>query len=145
MTFASRTFFAMANGGPIGFSGGVSNNSAATGVRSGSFQINSDGTTQSTRLGVSNVVGSPWYAPLPAPGIGASYWCKMTINSSTGTTSSGSFGTVLSLSGNINWGFTSSGPLTEGVGNATLNIYGDAGGTSLLASANVSWDVGYTP
>lgn len=145
MTFAARTFQGTSNGGPIAFSGGVSNNSAATGVRSGSFQINSDGTTQSTVHGVSSVAGSPWYAPLPAPGIGASYWCKMTINSTTGTTASGSFGTVLALSSNINWGFTSTGPLTEGFGNATLNIYGDAGGTSLLASANVSWDVGYTP
>lgn len=144
MTFAVRTFLGLSSGGPVSGSYGVSNNSGSTGIRGGSLNLLNDGTATETFHG-SSTAASPWYSPLPAPGIGSFYWCKLTINSSSGTTVSGSTGSILSLASGAGWSFTSTGAITEGTGTATLNIYGDAGGSSLLSSFGVSWDVGYTP
>ena len=144
MTFASRTFFAMATGNVVSFSPGVSNNSAALGVRSGSLSLSNDGTGTQTQLGSSHALS--WYAPAPSTGIGSSIWAKLTINTTSNTVMSGSStGVVLSLSGGLGWTFTSSASNQEGTGTFTLNFYGDSGGTNLLSSQRGSWDVGYTP
>jgi hypothetical protein len=146
MTFAARTFQGMAQGGPIPFSMGLSNNSAATGVRSAFFSLNSDGTTTQTPAGGgTNITGPAWYSPAPTTGAATGLYCKLTINSSSGTTITGTAtGSVVSLGGS-SWTFTSVNNVTEGTGNGTLYIYGDSGGTNPLATGSVSWDVGYTP
>lgn len=141
MTFAARNFLGLSQGAVVAFGPGVSNNSAALGIRSGTLSLASDGTGTQTQLGTSHAL--QWYAPVTA-GIGASIWAKLTVNTSTFTNVTGSGSGVVSASG-ASWTFTSSASNQEGVGTFTLNFYGDSGGTNLLSSQNGSWDVGYTP
>lgn len=133
------------SGGIQAFSVGLSNNSVATGIRSASFTLVSDGTSTRTPNGGGSAVAGPnWYAPTTAS-IGSSYWVKLVINSSATTTISGSAtNTVMSVSG-AGWTFTNTATNNEGTGSGTLSFYTDSGGTNLVATGSVSWDVGYTP
>jgi len=146
MTFATRTLQGMPQGGPIPFSMGLSNTSITTGIRSAFFQLNSDGTTTKTPTGGgTNVAGPNWYSPAPTTGASTGLYCKLTIDTTSGTTITGSAtGSVISLGGS-SWTFTNTSSTTEGSGTGTLRMYSDSGGTNLLATASVSWDVGYTP
>lgn len=152
MTFAVRTFMGAASGGPINFSLGVSNTSAGVGVRSGAANMISDGTSTSTQHGVSGQADSPWYSPAPTTGAATPLYAKVSnlVRASTtitggGFTSNALTNSVFSLSGGTGWGFTSSASNQEGTGSFTVTIYADAGGTQVLATGSVSWDVGYTP
>lgn len=145
MTFGARTFQGMSQGSPVPFSLGLSNNSISLGIRSASFTLVNDGTSTKTPTGGgSQVAGPNWFSPAPTTGAGTGIWCKLTINSTSQTTISGTTGGVISVGGS-SWTFTSGASNQEGTGSATLTFYGDAGGTNLLATASVTWDVGYTP
>lgn len=96
-----------------------------------SFSLNSDGTATA----VNN--GSPafWYDPITA-GIGASYWVIVTITS--GSVTSGTVGSRVSLSAGQTWTVTTTGTGSvrnkEAVG--TIAIYDAASGGNLLASGS---------
>lgn len=146
MTFAARTFQGMSQGGPVPFSLGLSNNSISLGIRSAVFTLVNDGTITKTPIGGgTQTTSGAWYSPAPTTNAGTGIWCKLTVNSNTNCNITGSgTGTVVSVGGS-SWTFTSSATNAEGVGSGTLTFYGDSGGTNLLATASVSWDVGYTP
>lgn len=148
MTFASRTFQGMSQGAaPISFSATLRNTSASTGIRSASFTLVNDGTstTSASPAGGSQSCG-PWFSPAPTTSIGSSYWAKLTLGTNSGTNVSGSsVGTVVSLSSAASWTFANSGTSTEGIGSATVGIYADAGGTILVTTGSVTWDVGFAP
>jgi hypothetical protein len=146
MTFAARSFQGMSQGGPIPFSVGLSNNSISLGVRSAVFNLVSDGTiTKTPTGGGTQTTSGAWYSPAPTTGASTGYWCKLVINTSASTTVSGTATNTVTSLGGSGWTFTSSASNAEGTGTATLYIYGDSGGTNLLVTASVSWDVGYTP
>lgn len=141
MTFAARTFQGMNPGGPVPFSLGVTNVAPSTGIRSGSFTLNSDGTTSKTPSGVA----PSWYSPAPTTGAATGYYCALVINSSAGTTVGGpGSGVVVAVSG-ASWSFTNTSANVEGSGTATLYVYADVAGTQVLTTNFVSWDVGYQP
>jgi len=146
VTFAARTFQGMPQGRPIPFTLGLTNDSISLGIRSASFTLVSDGTTTQTPTGGgSQVAGPAWYSPAPTAGAATGVWCKLTINSNTQTTITGTAtGSVVTVGGS-SWTFTNDATNHEGFGSATLTFYADSGGTQLLATASVSWDVGYTP
>jgi hypothetical protein len=147
MTFACRTFQGMQpSGGAQSFSASLANTSASTGIRNASFNLVNDGTatTGASPAGGHQSCG-PWFTPTTAS-IGNSFWAKMVLGTNSGTTVSGSaVGSVVSLSGATNWTFTNTGTSTEGTGSASVFIYSDAGGTQLVATGSVSWDVGFAP
>lgn len=148
MTFAARTIMGISQGAPINFSAGLGNTLISTGVRSASFTLINDGTStvgKSGTGGSGSLFCGPWFSPAPTAGVGSQYWCKLVLGSNSGTVVSGSAVNTVMTVGGSGWTFTSSGATTEGTGAATVNIYADAGGTILVATGSVSWDVGYTP
>lgn len=148
MTGPLNVLVAIASGGPIAFSASLVNTlSGTTGVRSAGFTLNNDGTSSTSRSpsgGTGVATCGPWYFPNPTAGVGANYWCKLTISSQANTTISGAVNTVQSVGGS-SWTFSSSATNVEGTGSGTLTIYADAGGTSVVATGGVGWDVGFTP
>lgn len=148
MTGFLNVLLASASGGPISFSASLINTlSGTTGVRSATMTLNSDGTASTSRSpsgGTGTATCGPWYFPNPTTGVGSLYWCKLTINSQSNTTISGSVNTVISISG-ASWTFSSSATNVEGSGSGTITVYADSGGTSPVMTGSVSWDVGFTP
>lgn len=135
------------SGGPISFSASlVSTLSGTTGIRSAGFTLNSDGTSSTSRTsgGTGTATCGPWYFPNPTAGVGSLYWCKLTISSQSNTTISGAVNTVQSVGGS-SWTFSSSATNVEGTGSGTVTIYADSGGTIVVATGSVGWDVGFTP
>jgi len=135
-------------GGPVNFSASCINTlSGTTGLRSAGFTLNSDGTSSTSRSptgGTGTSTCGPWYFPNPTAGVGSLYWCKLTISSQSNTTISGAVNTVQSVSG-ASWSFQNSATNVEGTGSGTLTIYADSGGTQVITSNSVGWDVGFTP
>ncbi len=74
----------------------------------------------------------PWFDP-NSTGIGANYWVRMTVNSGTGGTFTGSTGTWLSLSTARTWTL-SRNTVGNGTRNVTLEIATDSGGTNVVAT-----------
>lgn len=145
-----QMLMAAASGGAITFSATLNNIlSGTTGLRSAGFSMLNDGTGTTSRSpagGTGTATTGPWYFPNPTAAIGSNYWVKLTINTQSLTTISGSAtATVISLSSTVGWTFTNSATNTEGTGTGTVSIYADSGGTILVATASVSWDVGFTP
>jgi hypothetical protein len=148
MTGILQVLLAAKAGGPINFSASCVNTlSGTTGLRSAGFTLNSDGTSSTSRSptgGTGTSTCGPWYFPNPTAGVGALYYCKLTISSQSNTTISGAVNTVQSVSG-ASWSFQNSATNVEGTGSGTLTIYSDAGGTQVITSNSVGWDVGFTP
>lgn len=147
MTGVLQVLVAAKSGGPISFSASlVSTLSGTTGVRSAGMTLNSDGTSSTSRTsgGTGTATCGPWYSPNPTTGVGSNYWCKLTISSQTNTTISGAVNTVQSVGGS-SWTFSSSTANVEGSGSGTVTIYGDSGGTQVIQTGSVGWDVGFTP
>jgi hypothetical protein len=118
------------------------NTSAATGTRSASVTLGSDGTcTRSPGTAPSN-----WFSPTQA-GIGSLFWAKASVTSSVNTTVGGTIGTGAwtSLSGGGNFTATNSGTSVEGTGNYTISIANDSAGSNVVGSVSGSWDVGFVP
>ena len=144
MTGSAQVLIASGGGRAQAFVAGLGNTSLSTGIRSAGFTLVSDGTaTTSASPAGGTQTCTPWFIPTTT-GIGSSYWCKFTTGSSTNTTITGTVGSVISISG-ASWTFANSATNQEGVGNATVAIYSDAGGVNLVATGTVNWDVGFTP
>lgn len=146
MTGSVQLLVAVSGGRPVNFTASLVNTSLSTGTRSAGFTLVNDGTstTSAGPAGGSQSCG-PWFVPSPSAGIGSSYWAKFTTGSSTNTNITGTVGSVVALSSGASWSFANSATNQEGVGNATVSIYSDAGGTNLVATGTVGWDVGFTP
>jgi hypothetical protein len=78
----------------------------------------------------SSCVPPRWYYPITA-GVGASYWCKLTVNS--GTAPDGGVNTVFALSSSRMYQWTQTVVGTKSC-NATISICTDAGGTQVASS-----------
>ena len=126
------------NGALTGQGGSITNTSPTTGIRSGSVTLVSDGTYTNT-----GHTGGNWWAPTFV-GIGSFWSARAVINSQSGTTPSGTFGTFVGLSGSINWSFSNSSAGVEGTGNMTISFSPD-GGTTIAGTMTVAWDVGFAP
>ena len=104
-------------------------------VATAAFSLNSDGTCTAVDS------GSPayWYDPI-TPGIGSSYWAIVTLTS--GTVSSGTVGSRVSLASGQTWAVVGAAKSCSG----TIAIYDAATGGNLLASgtfylsAEISYD-----
>lgn len=148
MTGTVQVLAGAASGGPIAFVAGLGNTLATAGVRSGTMTLVNDGTSTASRspAGGSGVTScGPWYFPNPTTGVGSLFWCKWTTNTTNNSTITGSaVGSVISIGGS-SWTVSNSGTGVEGTGTATISVYADAGGTILVATGAVSWDVGFAP
>lgn len=103
---------------------------------SASVAFNSDGSISITGNGSA---ASPFWIIPPAAGVGANYWVKLVVNSGFAPTGSAT-NTVLALSANQTWTWN----VISGVvhtANCTITVYGDAGGTVVLASSTFAVDV----
>lgn len=142
-------FVGVSAGGPVTFTASCINTLAGTtGLRSAGFTLNSDGTSSTSRSpsgGTGTATCGPWYSPNPTTGAGNNFWAKLTISSQSNTTISGTVGSVVSLSGGAGWSFQNSATNVEGIGTGTITLYADAAGTSVVLTASVGWDVGFTP
>lgn len=121
-----------------GTGGSVINTSVATGIRSGTFALVSDGTFTGTGTG-----GGTWWTPTTT-GIGTNWSAKATVNTTTNTSFSGTTGSWVSLTSGTSWGMQNTATNVEGTGAFTIAFSPD-GGTTTASSMSVSWDVGYTP
>ncbi len=93
--------------------------------------LNSDGSVSYNGSGPGGVA---WFTPT-STGIGSSYWVRATLNS--GSLSAGTTGSVLSLSAGQSWSRNRT-TIGSSAANITLEIFADAGGTQLMASATFS-------
>lgn len=89
----------------------------------------SDGTITVAGNG-SSCVPPNWYTPTTAA-VGASFWCKLTINS--GTAPDSGLNTVLALSTGRTYQWTQSVVGTKSC-NATVTFYADAGATQAVGA-----------
>lgn len=94
-------------------------------------ELDGDGEGSYDQLG--GAVGITWYSP-PVIGIGSSYWCRLTVNSGAVNGSSASTGVVLALTSLRTWECVRSTAGIQGA-NVTLQIFSDAGGSTVVASA----------
>lgn len=146
MTGSVQMLAAAGGGRAQGFTASLVNTSLSTGTRSAGFTLVNDGTSTTSASPAGGTQScSAWFSPAPTTGAGSLYWAKFTTGSSTNTTITGTVGSVISLSAGAAWSFANSATNQEGVGNATVSIYSDSGGTNLIATGSVSWDVGFTP
>jgi hypothetical protein len=118
----------------------ISDATIAPASASSTLTLGSSGTI--TYAGSGSGGGANWFTPTTAS-IGSSYWAKLTVNTGTAP-NSGTVGSVVSLSAGQAWTWSRS---TNGTTNATctLQIFSDAGGTSLVATDNFSVVVERTP
>lgn len=76
-------------------------------------------------------VSFSWFAP-NLPDVGASYWCRLTVNSGSTPTGSAT-GSILSLASFRSWVLTRA-TLGTTTANLTLEIFSDAAGANVVAS-----------
>lgn len=130
------------------FSAALTSTSTATGIRGANLFLNSNGTSSVSRSGTGGTGAlscGPWLAPTTT-GIGSSFWAKFVPGTNTGTTITGTINSPVSLAAGTSWGIQNSSTTVEGQGSAgVIYIYSDSGGTNLVGSGTVTWDVGYTP
>lgn len=122
-----------------GVGGTINNASAASGIRSASVNVATDGTYTFTGPGTTN---GNWYSPTTT-GIGSSWWVKFTVASSTNSTNSGSIGSWTQLTSTVGVSASNSSASVEGTGSFTVQFSPD-GGTTVAATGTVNWDVGMT-
>lgn len=123
--------------------GSVRNTSLTPGIRTGQFNFNSNGTSNVSGAGAAGSV-SNWFSIVQA-GIGSSYWVRFTQTSNVFTTVSGlTSGTWTAIGAGVSLTLQNSGIGTEGIGDGTIELSPD-GGTTIVSTGSVSWDVGYTP
>ncbi len=126
------------DGALTGTNGGMTNTSVATGIRSASFTLANDGSFTNSSSGTGS-----WFSP-NVSGVGAQWWAKATVNSTSNTSLTGAFGGWTQLTSGEGWGASNTATNNEGTGNFTVAFSPD-GGTTTVGTMNVAWDVGYSP
>jgi hypothetical protein len=129
------------------FSAQPTNISTATGTRSATATFNTDGSIALTNSSAGgSTSGGNWYAP-NVSSIGSSYWIKVVVNGSPGSTSlTGTFGSWLHLSAAQAFTFQNTSATVEGTGSA--NVYFSTAGSDASIVETVTngivWDAGHT-
>jgi len=119
------------------------NTAASTGLRSATFRLNSDGSSQRSN-GASLATTTNWYSPTTSS-IGTSYWAKATITTpASGGTLNGNYGSWIQLTSGSSWSISNSSTTSEATGAIQVIIAASSGG-STLGTIDVNFDAGYTP
>lgn len=138
MTGMQQSLAALGN--LLGFSvNAVSDIQVTPTLATGSINLQAQGNI--VYVGNASSGAASWYSPA-TPGIGSSYWSKLTLNSGTAPTAGPAPGTVISMAvnGNALWSWQSTAGQIK-TANCTISVYSDAAGTVLISSATFNVDV----
>ena len=140
MTFAART---LGSGTPSGVVNALGTllayDAPVSGAAAANITFNTNGTI--TYVGDGSTGVTNWYLPTTTA-IGSSYWIKFTTTSGVPWTVGGlTSGTIYALSSNRQVGWVQLVGGGGKTGTASVNIYGDSGGTILLGSGTISAQV----